>query len=95
MLLEREPFSRAAAGIFALAEQARLEAYLCATTVTTVDYLLMQAWPGNRAREAPHRLLEFFAIAPVNRSVIEQALKSRMDDFEDAVPASCRGPGGC
>ena len=72
---------------FALAEQARLHAYLCATTVTTVDYLLMQALPGYRAREALHRLLELFGIAPVNRSVIEEALKSRMDDFEDAVLA--------
>ena len=85
LLLAREPFVQSAAKIFALTEQSELESYLCATTVTTVDYLLSQVLDKSEARAALLRLLELFEIAPVNRPVIEEALGSRIEDFEDAV----------
>lgn len=84
-LLGREPFVQAATHIFVLTEQSRLESYLCATTVTTVDYLLSQALEKSAARSALKRLIELFEIAPVNRPVIEAALRSKIRDFEDAV----------
>ena len=85
LLLAREPFVQSAAKIFALTEQSELESCLCATTVTTVDYLLSQVLDKSETRAALHRLLELFEIAPVNRPVIEAALGSRIEDFEDAV----------
>ncbi len=85
LLLAREPFVHSAAKIFAMTEQSELESYLCATTVTTVDYLLSQVLDKSEARAALHQLLELFEIAPVNRPVIEEALQSRIKDFEDAV----------
>ena len=85
LLLDRSPFSDSAARIFALVENSEVEAALCATTVTTIDYLLSQSLSRDAAGKALQRLLELFEIAPVNRSVIEEALKSRMADFEDAV----------
>ena len=85
VLLDRKPFSEAATHVFALVEASRIEGYLCATTVTTVNYLLAQALAPARAREALQRLLDLFEIAPVNRPVLEQALRSRISDFEDAV----------
>lgn len=84
-LLGREPFVQSATRIFALTEQSRLESYLCATTITTVDYLLSQALKKHAARSALKRLIELFEIAPVNRPVIEAALRSKITDFEDAV----------
>lgn len=84
-LLDREPFVQSATQIFALTEQSRLESYLCATTITTVDYLLSQVLKKHAARSALKRLIELFAIAPVNRPVIEAALRSKITDFEDAV----------
>ena len=85
VLLAREPFVQSAAIIFSLTEQSELESYLCATTVTTIDYLLSQVLEKSEARAALNRLLELFEIAPVNRPVIEEALGSRIKDFEDAV----------
>ena len=84
-LLDREPFAQHVTQIFALTEQSRLEYYLCATTVTTVDYLLLQALKKSEARSALKRLIELFEIVPVNRPVIEAALRSKITDFEDAV----------
>jgi len=85
VLLDRRPFVKAAARVFALVEESRIEGFLCATTVTTIDYLLGQALAPSEARAALQRLLDLFEIAPVNRPVLEQALRSGITDFEDAV----------
>ncbi|MBC8207310.1 MAG: PIN domain-containing protein [Kiritimatiellales bacterium] len=87
LLLDRQPFSDPAARIFSLIEHSEAEAFLCATTVTTIDYLLTQSVSRAEAKTALLRLLELFEIAPVNRPVLEEALQSRMEDFEDAVLA--------
>nr|VFJ94985.1 MAG: hypothetical protein BECKLFY1418B_GA0070995_106417 [Candidatus Kentron sp. LFY]VFJ95789.1 MAG: hypothetical protein BECKLFY1418A_GA0070994_10536 [Candidatus Kentron sp. LFY] len=71
--------------IFALAEHFGIEGFLCATTVTTIDYLLGRCIPVSDARKAIGKLLQLFEIAPVNRPVLEQTLLSRISDFEDAV----------
>lgn len=88
VLLAREPFADAASRVFALVEESEMEGFLCATTVTTVDYLLERALPSAEARSALRSLLDLFEIAPVNRSVLEQALRSPIADFEDAVLVS-------
>jgi predicted nucleic acid-binding protein len=85
VLLARRGFADAACKVFALVERSRIEACLCATTVTTVHYLLTQSLSQEKAREALRSLLRLFEIAPVNRPVIEGALQSKIADFEDAV----------
>jgi predicted nucleic acid-binding protein len=85
VLLERQPFSVDACRIFSLIEESRIEGFLCATTVTTVDYLLSQSLSPAKARHALQQLLNLFEVAPVNRPVLEQALRSGISDFEDAV----------
>ena len=85
LLLEREPFSQHAASIFRLVEQTKLEAALCATTLTTIDYLLARSMPKKQARKVVANLLELFEICPVNRAVLQSAVLSNINDFEDAV----------
>lgn len=85
VLLARELFAEPASRIFALAEQSKIEASLCAITVTTIHYLLTQSLPRDDARRALRALLRLFEVAPVNRSVMEEALQSKIADFEDAV----------
>ena len=85
VLLARTPFVKSASRVFALVEQSKIEASLCATTVTTVHYLLTQSLSRDEGRRALRGLLELFEIAPVNRPVLEGALQSKIEDFEDAV----------
>lgn len=85
VLLEREPYVQPAVEIFRLAEESRIASFICATTVTTIDYLLVKSLPKTKARDALHRLISLFEIAAVNRPVIERALISKIKDFEDAV----------
>jgi len=43
VLLAREPHARTAATLFSLVDSDRLDGRVCATTVTTVDYLATRA----------------------------------------------------
>ncbi len=85
VLLRRKPFAEPAAGIFSLAERSEIDGVLCATTITTIDYLLTQSLSRGDARQTLWKLLSLFGVAAVNRLVIERALRSRIRDFEDAV----------
>jgi len=40
LLLDREPFSQDAAGCLSMVESGEIEGWLCASTVTTLDYLI-------------------------------------------------------
>lgn len=53
--------------------------------MTTIDYLLTESLSRDEGRQALRGLLDLFEIAPVNRSVIEKALRGKIEDFEDAV----------
>ena len=85
VLLDRKPHVADSARIFRLVEEGKVSGLLCATTLTTLDYLLTQSLGRSDSRPVLARLLRLFDIAPVTRAVIEGALRSAMTDFEDAV----------
>jgi len=85
VLLDREPFSDDASFLLTKVERSEIIGYLCATTVTTIHYLAAKAVGGQAASGHIRWLLSLFVIAPVNRVVLENALSSKFEDFEDAV----------
>lgn len=86
-LLDREPHAEAAARLLSAVERGALRGSVCATSVTTVFYLARKAVGAPRARRQVELLLSLVDVSPVNRSVLESALASRIVDFEDAVVA--------
>jgi predicted nucleic acid-binding protein len=85
VLLDREPFATVGAHLFSQVERGSVRGYLCATTVTTVYYLTQKTLGTAHARQQIRTLMRLFDVAPVNRGVLEAALASRWEDFEDAV----------
>jgi predicted nucleic acid-binding protein len=85
LLMDRMPFSDAAAELFSKVEDGTIIGYLCGTTITTVYYLATKTVGAARAQEEIYKLLTLFEVAPVNRHVLESALSAGFDDFEDAV----------
>jgi predicted nucleic acid-binding protein len=85
LLLDREPFSTRVALLFSEVEKGELSGYLCAATMTTVHFLARKAIGAKKAAREVGKLLSLFEIAPVNRPVLEAALRSKFPDFEDAV----------
>ncbi len=87
LLLNRVPFSDAAAAVFTQIESGLYTACVCATTITTIHYLAHKTVGDRQARHHIQQLLLLLDVAPVTRLVIEQALRSSLTDFEDAVLA--------
>ena len=85
VLLERPPFAEPAAILLARAERGGIQGFACATTVTTIFYLARKAVGNDLARRQVGDLLSILNVAPVNRAVLERAVESQVDDFEDAV----------
>jgi predicted nucleic acid-binding protein len=85
LLLDREPFSLDAARSLSMVESGRIEGWLCATTVTTLHYLIRKSVGARNALDSISLLLSLFEIAPVSKTVLEGALRLRFNNFEDAV----------
>jgi len=69
----------------------RAEGFVSATTITDVMYILRKHIKPEDVREAVKTLLIIVDVAGVLKSDIKAALLSGMNDFEDAVQASCAG----
>ncbi len=87
VLLMRPHFVEPAQSIFRQVESGAVRASVCATTVTTIDYLLSRELDAATSRGALRSLMRLFDVAAVNRATIDAALASPMRDFEDAILA--------
>jgi len=85
VLLEREEFLELSSNLVSSAETGVIKGYLCATTITTIDYLVSKQYNKEKAKIAIQNLLKIFQIASVNRTVLEDSASSKFTDFEDAV----------
>jgi len=85
VLLNRKAFAALSAKLIGMVESKHVDGYLCATTVTTLDYLLSKAISKKQAKVEIKKLLTIFRIAEVNSNVLALSVNSTFGDFEDAV----------
>ena len=85
VLLDREPFVYDSLYLLSKVEKSEITGFVCATTITTIHYLASKTLGADQALRHINSLLSLFVIAPVNRIVIENAINSKFNDFEDAV----------
>lgn len=85
LMLLREPYFKAASLLIAEAEQKNIDGFVCATTVTTIHYLVEKTISRKEAKNKIENILNIFNIAEVNKSILESALHAGFSDFEDAV----------
>lgn len=85
VLTGRKPFFADSSRVLDRAEKGDCVASICATTVTTIFYLMRRSLGPDKAKERLSDLTAICEVAAVNRSVIEAALQSPITDFEDAV----------
>ncbi len=85
VLLDRKPFVEFSSGLVSFAEDKTIEGYLCATTITTIEYLVTKVHGRKKAKLTIQKLLSIFQIAEVNKDVLLLSTESKFGDFEDAV----------
>jgi predicted nucleic acid-binding protein len=81
----REPHYVHAAGLFSAIEKGLIDAFASSLTFANIHYLLRKKLGSRKAVEALKILRKLVAILPVDDAVIDQALDSAFNDFEDAI----------
>jgi len=85
LLMQRELFYEDAVEIFTAIELGKLDGYLCATTITTIYYLVSKNTTKKKTDEIIENLLQLFKVADVDKEVLLLSLKNNGVDFEDSV----------
>jgi len=85
VLLDRKQFVELSASLVSLVETKGIGGYLCATSLTTIDYLITKTHNRKIAKASIQKLLSIFKIAKVDQEVLLLSVESKFTDFEDAV----------
>jgi predicted nucleic acid-binding protein len=85
LLQRREGFYEEAQELFTLADQKKVELFISSLTITTSHYLLAKHYNSKDARKILTKFKVLVNVLPLNDKIIELALASDFNDFEDAI----------
>jgi len=89
-MLSRSPFAEAAQKLFIMAAEEKINAYVTASSITDIYYLLHKHLHDNeRCRQVIFKIIKIFSILDVTGSDCKKALELPMSDYEDALLAAC------
>jgi len=66
-------------------ESNKISGFLCATSITTIYYLISKSVDKLKADDIIDKLLQLFNIADVNKNILIKSLENNGKDFEDSV----------
>ncbi|MEZ5070716.1 MAG: PIN domain-containing protein [Bacteroidales bacterium] len=86
LLARREPFYRAAAEIFTLADQRKFKLTVSSLTFANTNYVLCKQRTEVEAREILRKFRTLVHVLPLNDKIVDLALNdSILEDFEDSL----------
>lgn len=85
LLLAREPFFPAAADLFLLIQEGRIEGFTSPVVFANLFYILRQGMPATEALTALRKLRLLLGIVSIDEKTIDRGLASSFTDFEDAI----------
>lgn len=85
MLASRPDFADAACAVFDAAGRGEIRVSICSLSFSNIYYILRRHIGKQQAIESLRLLNTFVNITPVNKTVIDLALYSEFNDFEDAI----------
>lgn len=85
VLTERNPHYIHAAKLFTLAERNNIKAYTSPIIIANIHYILSKLQSPQKAIQSIQKIKTFIKILPVDDKIIELALSSNFNDFEDAI----------
>jgi predicted nucleic acid-binding protein len=95
VLLFRQPHFPASAAVWSAVENGLIEGLLAAHAVATIHHLIRKEQDAVRAKRTMRAILRVFGVAPVDGTVIQEALQLSGRDFEDSVTAAAARFAGC
>jgi len=88
-LAVRQPFHIEANTIFDLIADGKIIGFITASSITDIYFLLGKAIGFNLSLKAIENLLDVFEVISVTKIDCQNAVKSNIKDFEDALVAVC------
>ena len=85
LLAKREPFYQAAARLFTLADEGKIQIYISSLSIANIHYLLSKETSSFEAQKIVRKFKLLVQIAPLNEKIIDLSLNSEFNDFEDAI----------
>ncbi len=85
VIAKRKPFYKAAALVWGMAERHQVEASISTISINNVYYIVRKSAGKQKADAALVLLRDIFDFVAPDRQIVNQAIDSSMDDFEDAV----------
>ena len=89
LLGERDPFYIPAAQLATLADLKKVKMIVSPISFATVNYFLAKSEGISNAKEKLRKFKILCEITTINESVVEKALNSYFEDFEDALQYFC------
>ena len=84
-LFDRKPWSEDAAIILALCETGKISAFVTPVMLSNLYYILRKTASHKKVIEKLSALLSITDVLTMNREIVNQALYSGFQDFEDAL----------
>ncbi|MEI7500398.1 MAG: PIN domain-containing protein [Bacteroidota bacterium] len=85
LLAKRDPFYFAAARLFTLADEGKIQIFISALSLPNVHYLLSKKKSEEEARQILRKFKVLVHVTPLDEKIIDLALNSEFSDFEDAI----------
>jgi predicted nucleic acid-binding protein len=85
LLGKRDPFYLAAAQLFTLADEGKVQIFISALSLANLHYLISKKISEKEAKEILRKFKVLVHVAPLNDKIIDLALNSEFSDFEDAI----------
>jgi len=86
LLAKREPFYQAAARLFTLADEGKIQIFISSLSIANIHYMLSKEKKSSfEAKQILRKFKLLVQIAPLNEKIIDLALNSEFNDFEDAI----------
>jgi predicted nucleic acid-binding protein len=89
MLATREPHYQAAAKLFTLSDEGKIQIFISALTIANIHYLISKQLSSTQAKQIIRKFRLLVHIVPLNEKIIDLALNSDFSDFEDAIQYYC------
>lgn len=85
LLAERKEFYDAAAQLFSLADQKKINLCVCSLSFANAHYVLNRQLEETKVREILRKLKVLVEVLPLDSKVLDKSLNSDFKDFEDAI----------
>jgi len=85
LLSKRAPFYLAAARLFTLADEGKIQIFISALSLANVHYLISKEKSGDESKQILRKFKVIVHITPLSEKIIDLALNSEFTDFEDAI----------